>query len=104
MDLNGKTKTFDIISSTCENTNDQLNIYPNPVENELFIDLILTQNYLAGQLKIIDALGKIVFIQNIELNKGHQVIHLPINLEPGAYTLLFYSEQLSFAPQKFIVR
>ncbi len=104
LDYNGNTETFQLLSTNCINENDQMQVYPNPAINEIFIDLDLSQNYGEGEVKLINAVGKTCLLEKINLKRGAQTITLPLDLEPGPYTLLFYSERLSFAPQKVIVR
>ena len=104
VDLDGNTETFKVLSTNCIRGDDKLTIYPNPATNELSVELNLSENYGIGEIKIINALGKICFETKTELKKGNLIIKLPLILETGAYNLLLNSELLNFPCQKLIIR
>jgi len=104
VDFNGNTETSKLIFSSCFDADEKLILYPNPATNELFLDLNLIQNYGAGEIKIANALGKICLTEKVNLTRGSNVFKLPLNLEAGAYTVLFSSMGLHLPPQKLIIR
>lgn len=65
---------YDVISSVLENTNSNLKIsvYPNPTENNIFID-ILSEQGEAAQLTVTDVLGKLLLNQNLVFNKTNAI-------------------------------
>lgn len=65
---------YDVISSVLENTkgNLKISVYPNPTENDIFID-ILSEQGEAAQLTVTDVLGKMLLIQNLNFNETNSV-------------------------------
>ena len=104
VDVDGNSKTFKLIFSSCYNNSETLSIYPNPATNELFFDLNLKQNYGDSEIKIVNNLGKTCLIEKIKLNEGNIVLKVPLDLQSGVYTVILYSEGLHFPPQKIIIR
>ena len=77
-------------------------IYPNPVQNELNIQLPAD---ISGELNlvIIDLLGHVVAEQSIQTGGGSNGIQLNISTIPtGVYLLTVYNQNIALATQKFI--
>lgn len=65
---------YDVISSVLENTNSnlQISVYPNPTENNIYIDISSEQGEEA-QLTVTDVLGKLLLNQNLVFNESNSV-------------------------------
>ncbi|WP_317897283.1 DUF2341 domain-containing protein [Aurantibacillus circumpalustris] len=104
VDFDGHKQSFEVIANTCNNTNNNMLIYPNPTDSQLNIQFELDQNYNEVQLIIIDALGKIVFEKNIHLQKGKSNFQLEHNLDVGVYTLLCKGNNFSLPAKKIVIK
>lgn len=77
-----------------------LQFFPNPVKNELNLQF---QAKEAGQVRIVDALGKVVLEQ--EVTNGQEVLRLSTTaFEPGVYSLLWNSGSGLLLSQKSFVK
>lgn len=62
-------------------------LYPNPANNEAFINVELKQGSKLN-ISIINTMGQIVYSQNLALQAGKQLLNIPVsNLAQGLYTL-----------------
>ncbi len=104
IDTDGSFDFSDIVSVSCDGSKNYLVLYPNPAEKEVSLDLFLSKNYTEGFVKITDQMGKVCVQQKISLSKGVVSYKFPLNLMPGAYTLVFYTNELVLPAQKLIVR
>jgi hypothetical protein len=104
VDVDGKKESFDIVYLNCPSNSDRMLIYPNPAENELNLQFDLTKNYGIGQIKVIDNLGRVCLENNFNLTKGIDLHKLKLNLTVGAYTVLFYCDQLILPAQRLIIK
>lgn len=75
-------------------------MYPNPVQNELTIDL-LVQNNLAKSVQVIDILGKVHFTTALPVQRN--VVDLSA-LARGTYILKFYEGKKDMGSQKITLR
>lgn len=75
-------------------------MYPNPVHNELTIDL-LVQNNLAKSVQVMDILGKVHFTTALPVQRN--VIDLSA-LARGTYILKFYEGKKDMGSQKITLR
>jgi uncharacterized protein (DUF39 family) len=94
----------DLVSGVQETaTISSLELFPNPVEDELQLHFISKQNE-AIQFSIIDVTGKILSRQIIKAVSGSNVVLFPVsNLASGAYFLKMGSEETINA-LRFIVK
>lgn len=105
VDFDGKRHTYKTVVANCfANENNSFTIYPNPTEGEISVEFNLSQNFGAGDLKVVNNLGVICFEKKVNLLKGFSTSQIPTNLEPGTYTVLFFADNLVLAPKKLIVR
>ena len=80
-----------------------LELFPNPVEDELQLQFISKQNE-AIQFSIVDVTGKILSRQIIKAVAGSNIVLFPVsNLASGAYFLKMGSEESTNA-LRFIVK
>lgn len=84
-----------LVSSTkdTENTITSLNVYPNPVQDRLNLDLSVTEK-TDYQLQIINTMGQVVHQQVYTAITGEQNVVLDIaHLATGAYHLTLQSKE-----------
>jgi hypothetical protein len=103
VDRDGKTERFKIISANCVSSVDKMTVFPNPASNEINFQFDLSKNYGLAEIRLLDNMGKICFKQKVELSKGQISYKFSSLPSAGAYTVLFYSEQLTFPAQKLII-
>ena len=93
VDYDGKYKVFLPTSSSCDSYSEGIavRIFPNPAYNELTIELSLERHQGDNvSFTILDASGKLVMSNYIELKKGFNKIALKIGtLSNGLYLLRF---------------
>lgn len=97
-DINGNTKTYDIISSICKSFESEMNIqklYKNGNQVAIQINLTDKSNH---ELSIVDLTGKIVAHQQLDPIKGKQTIILEnTKLSTGFYLVQLRNNQTSIA-------
>jgi hypothetical protein len=72
---------------------ERINIYPNPVNDMLYIDIPST----IASIEIVDVVGKSVY-------KGKAINHLPISFIPnGVYLIKLYKEEGLYFSQKLLI-
>lgn len=76
------------------------NIYPNPVQDKINIDLLVQNNH-AKSVQVIDLLGKVHY--TAALAGQHNVINLSA-LAKGTYILKFYEGRKDMGSQKITLR
>ncbi len=76
------------------------NIYPNPVQDKLNIDLLVQNNY-AKSVQVIDLLGKVHY--TAALSGQHNIVNLSA-LAKGTYILKFYEGRKDMGSQKITLR
>jgi len=88
-----QTIIVDACVGVSEVDNNEISIYPNPVQNTLFFQL---NNASLTRIEIIDAIGKVVY----QTNFSNGMSSLPTSdLAVGFYTIKFIENQKSFVKQ-----
>ena len=98
-------KSEDIIinTSTEESLKDALRVFPNPTEGA-FNMIAFVQNAGAYNMSVIDMSGKRVFVKNIQLHAGNNLITEDFaSFKPGIYHIRVEGNQGSFHTQ-FVVK
>jgi hypothetical protein len=103
-DFNRHSEIYPLIYASCTNGNDGLRLYPNPAKDAFSIETNLSQHYGNGLIRIIDPLGTTILEQEVLLAKGRSTFNLPLNLNPGAYTVLIQNARLILPAQRLIIR
>lgn len=101
VDLNGDETTYPVISNQCFIDYSNWNIYPNPTENEITIQVSSEQNYQEVVL-IYDLQGKVVLENEVSLGKGMTNLFVNIStLAKGMYTVKL-GDNSNFHPIKLV--
>ena len=91
-DYDGKTETFAPISVSCDKLEiEDYSAYPNPVQNELNVDIEL-DSYQGDNitLELVDINGRVAMQQKITLERGYNTLNVNISeLNDGVYLLKF---------------
>ncbi len=98
VDTDGKFTYSTIINLKKQNSKkNSMSIFPNPVQDKINIKLQSNSNS-ASLLKIINEFGHVVYLQNIKIIKGPNVIIIPkpTTLQKGVYTI-----QISMAKENY---
>jgi hypothetical protein len=77
-------KYSNIVSNLCEGKNEGVVVYPNPINDKLFISVIGFNNFMA---QLTDATGKIIFQKAFQLRLNEIVSINTNNLSSGLYFL-----------------
>lgn len=93
MDLDGNVNYSNILPVKIDYSNSQITISPNPFNDYLNINLDWN-NYEIMVAKLLNVQGKTVFVKNIQMKEGRNVISVPAlsNLPAGIYFLEFISD------------
>ena len=95
-----KEKIVDALSVDALNANIFLNVYPNPTSD---VASIVFDNQAAADVKIVNALGQVVFQENIQTT-GLQVVNVNVNdFQAGIYHVIVSSDK-QISSQKLIVQ
>lgn len=104
IDKLGTGEVFKAIDVNCENNSqDQFLLYPNPSSYELNVLLNTGVDSKNGHLKIMNFTGKVILDTNIQITKGENSFHIPLDLAAGTYFVAFDSEELALPAQKITV-
>ena len=91
-DYDGKTETFAPISVSCDKLEiEDYSAYPNPVQNELNIDIEL-DTYQGDNitLELVDINGRVAMQQKVTLERGFNSLNVEIaDIPKGVYLLQF---------------
>lgn len=90
VDLDGKFMLSKVISVRNNEPSISMHVNPNPVQNNA--SAVISSEFAAkGTLIVSDLSGKNIFIQNVSIKKGTNVIELPLinRLEKGLYMIRF---------------
>jgi hypothetical protein len=105
-DFDGHYKNYDIISINClKNSDSYITIYPNPSENSFSI--ILNNDLLVGNstIKMIDELGRLIYISNVSVTPGVNLFILDkLNINPGVYYISISNDGHSSRLLKQIIK
>jgi hypothetical protein len=104
VDLDGASKMYDIISTSCSSESELVLIaYPNPSNGQFSLKI---ESAKVGKydLAITDMQGKAIEEQTIDLESGTTVVKLnPIGLQPGVYLLQFMQDGNMLQQQKLVI-
>ncbi len=90
VDLDGKFTYSDIVIATV-NAEREIKLYPVPVSDQLSIDYSST-NEEAISLMVTDALGRVVFVKEVEVLKGFNQLNVDFrNIPQGSYFVTIQS-------------
>ncbi len=88
VDYNGNYEYSDMLAINC-NTSPEVKIYPNPFNNELYIDLESNLNY---SIKITDYIGKTILEKDLANSYNHK-LDLSFIKTQGMYFVSLYNSQ-----------
>ncbi len=91
-DFDGKHEYFDMISASCKNENN-LNIYPNPFNKTLRINLAEIVSY-PFEIAIYSSMGQLVYQKTISEPQSELIIES--DFKPGSYFLNVKSSTINF--------
>jgi hypothetical protein len=104
-DIDGASKSFEPIAVNCENTMLGYNVYPNPTNKLLSLDLYL-ENYQGDNVYIVlkDLKGLVLRKYPLNLNKGFNHFEYDLSDIPNGVYLINYEGTTEYIPQKRIVK
>ena len=95
IDFNGQEAFSGIQAVKFKTSNQQVEVYPNPVEHTFEVNLVsLTKNNVS--LKVTDALGRIVVARQVPVSAGVNKITVPFGslYAPGVYIVSVFSDEI----------
>lgn len=107
VDLDGASKIYGPISSSCDLHESSVVIYPNPAESGEFIKLEIqsAQRYTDALIQILDMMGRVIDSKKIDLESGTTQIPLDTKyMNAGAYVVHISTQDYAFDVARFIVR
>ena len=104
VDLNGNVNVFKTIDVNCnEKINDHMILFPNPSIDELNVLLTVNEPVNDCLIRIFSNSGSVVFEIKVNLEKGLNTQVLPVDFEPGSYTVIVTSDKIVIPSQKLVV-
>lgn len=105
-DLDGTKEVLASIFVACEKEKENtMLLYPNPASEQVTIDIGAIKNYGASLVRVIDATGRTIFLDNIEIKEGMQTIFLDVSdYVTGTYFVQLSSSEFVLPTQKLIIR
>jgi autotransporter-associated beta strand protein len=103
VDFDGNQEIFGPISSLCENKQDYIKLFPNPISDQGTIVLVSSDNYSNSELVVTDLGGRVVWSKLINLSSG--VTSIPsnfLNFKTGVYVIRLVGYEDTFIPLKWI--
>jgi hypothetical protein len=89
-DFDGASETFNIVSVNCESNelSESLKVYPNPSEDEFYLEFDNTSTSKEVLLSMLDLEGKVIYSETNQIEKGSNIFHLKdLNVAPGIYII-----------------
>ncbi|MDG2153842.1 MAG: T9SS type A sorting domain-containing protein, partial [Crocinitomicaceae bacterium] len=95
VDIDGTTKTYDIINVSCEqSTSEYFSIFPNPSNGSFTLSLNNSDVIGSAILHIIDSKGSTVYIEELNINKGINLFMIrDETLSPGIYSINIQNQE-----------
>lgn len=93
-DNDGQFEVFNVVALNCEiNSTNTLTTYPNPSENNFYLNLFTDEMEGNGQIIVLDGNGRVVYTKSVLLQNGNNVILIDdMNAEPGIYYIKVSNE------------
>src|SRR5690554_2953553 len=103
-DFNGDEEVYGPISAFCEESENNMIVYPNPNNGTFTIEISSDKIYTDAQLYLTDMTGKVISSQQVDVSNGTtQILFNNIDLQKGAYMLTLRGGGLQLKPVKVIV-
>jgi Secretion system C-terminal sorting domain len=99
-DLDGKEEYFKILTAGCGNNNKIFGLYPNPVSDELLIEM--NNDFEKGEIKIFSASGVLVKESGYSTQTGNIIPFNTKSLSAGIYFLQIINEKKEMKILKFV--
>lgn len=104
IDFNGTEKIYGPISVSCNEVEEQIEVYPNPAKHEFTVAIQLTENKPATTIQLMDVSGKIIHTLVKDLKAGNsQILFNDLNLPDGAYLIQVISNESHFSPIRLVI-
>lgn len=104
IDFNGAEKIYGPISVSCNEFEEQIEVYPNPAKHEFTVAIQLTENKPATTIQLMDVSGKIIHTLVKDLKAGNsQILFNDLNLPDGAYLIQVISNESHFSPIRLVI-
>ena len=90
VDFDGASETFNIASVNCDGNaiSESLKVYPNPSENEFYLEFDNTSTSKEVLLSMLDLEGKVIYSETKQIEKGSNIFHLKnLTVAPGIYII-----------------
>ena len=104
IDFNGEEKIYGPISTSCENDNNGVIVYPNPSQGNFTVDITSGEKIQDAEIQVLDVTGKLVSIQMINISEGMNQVYFNQNdLQMGSYFLRLVGGTNSFKPIRLVI-
>ena len=104
IDFNGSEKIYGPISSSCENGQNSMVVYPNPSKGAFTVEVLSTRSNVLSQLQIIDVTGKLIASESFKLDAGvNQFYFNSLDLPAGVYVVRLEGVSATIQPMRLIV-
>lgn len=104
IDFNGEEKIYGPISTSCENDNNGMVVYPNPSQGNFTVDITSDEQIQDAEIQVLDVTGKLVSIQMINISEGMNQVYFNQNdLQMGSYFLRLVGGTNSFKPIRLVI-
>lgn len=104
IDFNGVEKLYGPISTSCENDNNGMVVYPNPSQGNFTVDITSGEKIQDAEIQVLDVTGKLVSIQMINISEGMNQVYFNQNdLQMGSYFLRLVGGTNSFKPIRLVI-
>lgn len=105
VDYNGESEIYGPISVNCENSQNEMIVYPNPSNGDFTLEITWNQPSTFTQIQIIDLTGKIIQEMDLNLNVGTtQVAFNQENLQMGTYLIRIQESNLGLKPVRLVIK
>ncbi len=105
-DLDGTIEVLGFVDVSCKEENENtILLYPNPASEKVTIDIGAIKNYGASSIRLMDATGRVIRTENLEIIEGIQTISLDVSsYTAGTYFVQLSSTEFILPTQKLIIR
>lgn len=103
VDKDGRKETFKTIVSNCDNTAQDITIFPNPSQAAFTLQFQSAIDETVA-LTVFDNLGRKLAGKEITVKKGFNSVPLELDLTPGVYSILVKQHSQNLKIQKLVIQ
>ena len=104
VDYDGKEEFFGPISVDCENSSNEVKVYPNPTVSEFTVEINSLKDAKNTTVQLTDVMGKVISSRVIDVSAGINHVFFQDKFESGTYLIRILHGTIEFETVKVVVK